>query len=299
VRPIDVIWGAHDGISQDHRKGLCGREARGHNVAEAACEDAAVKDRFVEIPTTAGRMETFVTHPEQDGPFPPVVLYMDVWGVREELYDLARRVGTVGYYCMVPDWYYRQGKIRSTFINDKGERISLNRLSKEDQDKVLAPAHKLADSMVVEDSGAILKFLPSSGEPVKPEAVGSIGYCMGGRHVIQVAAAYPDRFKASASLHGTTLISERPDSPHLGVAKLSGELYCGFAEFDHYAPLPMIEQLGELLKPCLVKYTHAIHKGAEHGYALPDRDIFHKQAAERDWELIFAMFHRQIPPYRR
>ena len=68
-----------------------------------------MKERFVEIPTAAGRMETFVTHPEQDGPFPPVILYMDVWGMREELYDLARRVATVGYYCVVPDWYYRQG----------------------------------------------------------------------------------------------------------------------------------------------------------------------------------------------
>jgi carboxymethylenebutenolidase len=258
-----------------------------------------VKERFVEIPTADGRMETFVTHPEQGGPFPPVILYMDVWGVREELYDLARRIATVGYYAMVPDWYYRQGKIQSTFVNDKGERISLDRLSKEEQDKVLAPALKLADAMVVADSGAVLKFLKKGGEPVKPDAVGSIGYCMGGRHVMQVAVAYPENFKASASLHGTTLISDRPDSPHLGVSKLRGELYCGFAEFDHYAPLPMIEQLRTLLKPCQVKYTQEIHKGARHGYALPDRDIFDKKAAERDWELIFAMFHRQIPPYTR
>ena len=266
---------------------------------DSAREDAIVKDRIVEIPTADGRMETFVTHPEQDGPFPAVVLYMDIWGVREELYDLARRVATVGYYGMVPDWYYRQGKIRSTYTNDKGERISLSRLSKEDQDKVLAPARKLADQMVVEDLGAILKFLDGGSEPVKPgSAVGSIGYCMGGRHVMQAGVAYPDRFKAMASLHGTTLISDAPDSPHLGVAKLRGELYCGFAEFDHYAPLPMIEQLGALLKPCAVKYVQAIHKGAEHGYSLPDRDIFDKTAAERDWELIFAMFHRQIPPYR-
>ena len=140
-------------------------------------------------------METFVTHPEQDGPFPPVILYMDVWGVREELYDLARRIGTVGYYAMVPDCYYRQGKIRSTFINDKGERISLARLSKEDQAKVLEPASKLADSMVVADSGAILKFLRNGGEPVKPGGVGSVGYCMGGRHVMQVAVAYPEHSK--------------------------------------------------------------------------------------------------------
>jgi carboxymethylenebutenolidase len=255
-----------------------------------------VKERFVEIATSDGRMETFVTHPEQGCPFFPVILYMDVWGVREELYDLARRVATVGYYGMVPDFYYRQGKIRSTFINDKGERISLARLSKEDQAKVLEPASKLADSMVVEDTGAILKFLRDGGDPVKPQAVGGIGYCMGGRQVMQAAVRYPE-FRATASLHGTTLISDRPDSPHLGVDKLCGELYCGFAEFDHYAPLPMIEELGALLAPCGVKYTREIHKGAEHGYALPDRDIFDKRAAERDWELIFAMFHRQIPPY--
>ena len=92
---------------------------------------------------------------------------------------------------------------------------------------MLAPALKLADSMVVEDGGAILRFLEGGGEPAKPGAVGSIGYCMGGRHVMQVAIAYPARFRASACLHGTTLVSERPDSPHLGVARLRGELYCG------------------------------------------------------------------------
>src|SRR3954462_1350725 len=99
-----------------------------------------MKERVVEIDTADGRMETFVTHPEQNGPFPPVVLYMDVWGIREELYDLARRIGTVGYYVAVPDFYYRQGRVRSTFVNEKGERISLANLSKEDQAGVLEPA---------------------------------------------------------------------------------------------------------------------------------------------------------------
>ena len=113
-------------------------------------------------------METFITHPQQDGPFPPVIFYMDVWGVREELYDLARRVGDRrllrnGARLLLPPGQ----KGRSTFVNDKGERISLNRLSKEDQDKVLVPARKLTDAMVVEDSGAILRFLHGGGEPVK------------------------------------------------------------------------------------------------------------------------------------
>lgn len=28
-----------------------------------------------------------------------------------------------------------------------------------------------------------------------------------------------------------------------------------------------------------------------------DVDLHHKQAANRDWEAVFAMFHRQIPVY--
>jgi carboxymethylenebutenolidase len=35
-----------------------------------------------------------------------------------------------------------------------------------------------------------------------------------------------------------------------------------------------------------------VHPGADHGYPLPDRDVFDKRAANRDWEIIFAMFRR-------
>src|SRR4029077_8905061 len=38
---------------------------------------------------------------EQGGPFAPVVVYMDVWGLREELYDIARKVAVVGYYVVL------------------------------------------------------------------------------------------------------------------------------------------------------------------------------------------------------
>jgi carboxymethylenebutenolidase len=58
-----------------------------------------------------------------------------------------------------------------------------------------------------------------------------------------------------------------------------------------------VKELEELLRPCEVAYRHAIHPGAVHGYALPHRDILDPRAAARDWELIFAMFHRPIPPY--
>ena len=117
---------------------------------------------------------------------------------------------------------------------------------------------------------------------------------MGGRHVLQAAARYPSRFKATACLHGTTIISDKPDSPHRFVKDMRGEVYCGFAESDQYAPLPMVAEWNELMKLSDAKYRYEIHSGAEHGYALPDRDLYHKAAAERDWELIFPMYRRQL-----
>src|SRR5438309_2108028 len=98
-----------------------------------------MEERFVEIATPSGRMETFVTHPEQDGPFPPVIIYMDIWGVREELFEIARRVGTVGYYCLVPDLYYRQGKVRHEFRDAQNRMISLHALDEERRQRVIAP----------------------------------------------------------------------------------------------------------------------------------------------------------------
>jgi len=111
-------------------------------------------------------------------------------------------------------------------------------------------------------------------------------------------AISPEHVRASASLHGTSLISDAPDSPHRLVKEFRGELYCGFAETDPYAPLSMVKELEALLRPCPVDYRYEIHEGAQHGYALPNRDIFDPRGAARDWEQIFAMFHRQIPAYR-
>jgi carboxymethylenebutenolidase len=250
-------------------------------------------EKLVEIATPDGVMETFVTHPEQDGPFAAVVLYMDVWGIREELHDIARRIATVGYLCAVPDFYYRQGRVRHEFRDQNNRMISLHGLPEADRQRVTAPLTRLSDTMVVADTAALLSFL-DAGEPVNHGPMGSVGYCMGGRHVMSVAAAFPDRFRASAGLHPTSLISDRPDSPHRLADRLRGEFYCGFAETDAYAPLSMIEELSGILSRCPVTFHREIHKGAVHGYALPDRDIHDKAAANRDWELIFAMYRRQL-----
>ncbi len=249
-------------------------------------------ENHIDIPTADGRMDSFVVHPEEGGPFPAVVIFMDIWGLREELFDIARKVAAVGYHCTVPNFWYRRGKVRFEYRNDKGQMRSLLDLPQNVQDELHANMTLVTDAMAMADVREVLGFLGS--QPVRGPK-GSIGYCLGGRLGLCAAGLYPDEFRATASLHGTRLVSDNPESPHRLADKMRGEIYCGFAEHDAWAPPSTIDTLSKLFAGrSEVKYRDIVHAGTEHGYALPDRDIFHKAAANRDWEHIFAMFRRQL-----
>jgi len=245
------------------------------------------------IETPAGPIDAFVTHPESGGPFPAVVILMDIWGLREELYDIARKVAVVGYYCIVPNFYYRQGRVRFEFRDAQGRMKSFEQIPDEAQKQMRAQMALLTDDMAMADVGAVLGFLGT--QPVKPGPKGTVGYCLGGRYALQAAAHFPDEFQANASLHGTRLVSESPLSAHKWADRCRGEIYCGFAEHDDLAPIATRRTLEETFgRVPRVLYRNVLHPGVIHGYALPDRDIYDKQAANRDWEDIFAMFRRVL-----
>src|SRR3954451_8876245 len=82
-------------------------------------------EKYIDIPTADGRMDSFVVHPEEGGLFPAVVVLMDIWGLREELFDIARRVASVGYHVTLPNFWYRRGKVRFEYRDDNGRMRSL------------------------------------------------------------------------------------------------------------------------------------------------------------------------------
>src|SRR5262245_14494952 len=254
-----------------------------------------MKEIAAQIKTAQGQMGAFITHPEESGPFPAVIIYMDIWGVREALLDVARLVGTIGYYCIVPDWYYREGGTNMVYGSDTDE-VSVLRGRELSHDEKLARGSSLSNAMVVDDTGAVLKFI-QAGEPVWSGGIGTIGYCMGGRHVMCAAGSFSNEISASACLHGTDLISDSKDSPHLLAGNFRGELYCGFGQKDPYTPPTLVDELNQLLRPLPVRYSYNVHKGADHGYALPDWPDYLRKAVGRYWEAIFAMFYWCIPPY--
>ena len=74
-------------------------------------EDAMIENQVL-VPTKYGVQPCFAACPDAPGQFPAVIIYMDAPGTREELRDHARHVAKHGYFCLLPDLYYRLGSIR-------------------------------------------------------------------------------------------------------------------------------------------------------------------------------------------
>jgi carboxymethylenebutenolidase len=252
-----------------------------------------MRETTLEIETADGTMKTFMVHPSEGGPFAPVVLFMDVWGIREQLFDIARHIATVGYAVALPNLYYREGEVFFDYRQLDGRTTSLKDLPEDEQQKIQEFRLHLSDAMAVADTGALMSRLGRE-DVIRPGPAGSIGYCMGGRHVLRVAAAYPDLFQATASLHPTRLVVEGPNSPHRDACRVRGEYYSGFGGEDHYTPPEVIAGVRAGFNGQPATYFDTLHDGVPHGYAIPDRDVYDKHAAFRDWEQVFAMYDRVL-----
>ncbi|GAA4336526.1 dienelactone hydrolase family protein [Pigmentiphaga soli] len=238
----------------------------------------------VHVRTPDGLMETFIATPGGPGPFPVVVMYQNVGGMSPVLLHLARRVAAEGYYCALPDLYYRLGKIVIDPENKTPRVTALRKLVLD----------SLSDPEVMDDTAALLRHIGSDPAARRGPA-GSVGFCMGGRFVVQAGAAFPEVFVANGSLFGTRMMTDAPDSPHKLLERLRGEVYFGFAEHDYALPLPQAQAFIALAeKQCAARWEADIHAGAHHGFSFPGRPVYQKAAAERSWERIFSMFQRQL-----
>lgn len=61
-----------------------------------------MKEFSLRIPTSDGAMPVFAAMPQDVALAPGVLIYMDVFGPREELDDIARRFASAGYLAVVP-----------------------------------------------------------------------------------------------------------------------------------------------------------------------------------------------------
>jgi carboxymethylenebutenolidase len=243
-------------------------------------------ERQVQIDTGDGRMNTFICHPERSGPHPGIVFFMDAPGIREELRDMARRLATVGYYVLLPNLYYRSN------VEELGAYIG--EVHAATRARALALMDTINIPMVMQDVDALMA-VAGNDDAASKGPMGCVGYCMSGRYAINAAVRHPARVRAAASIYGTVLVTDQPDSPHLAMQRTDARLYFGCAETDSYAPKEMIDKLISELGNQGGNAEVEIYPGTSHGFAFPQRPAYHKPSAERHWERLFQLFGDALP----
>jgi len=242
------------------------------------------------VPTPDGDCPVTLHLPDEGtGPWPAVILYPDAGGVRETMRAMADRLAAAGagYAVVLPDVYHRTPGWApfdmATAFSDPDERARL-----------MGMVRGVTAAMYRSDLDALLEFLSTAGE-VAGDAVGTTGYCMGGRASLVVAAHRPDRIAATASFHGGGLASEEdPDSPHRRAGDIRSTVYVAGATDDGSFDDAARDRLEKALTEAGVTHTIETYPAA-HGFAVPDTPAHDEAAAERHWAALESLFAEVLP----
>jgi carboxymethylenebutenolidase len=209
-----------------------------------------------------------------------VILYMDAFGLRPALDDMAERLSGQGYAVLVPDLFYRHAPYGPL---DAKTAFSDERTANQIRSMIGATTQGMTQS----DTSAFLDALAGQGVS---GPIGTVGYCMGGARALNAAAAYPDRIKAAASFHGGNLAGEASDSPHRQVRSIKGRVYIGTAGVDKSFPPEQSAKLAEALRTAEIDHIIENYVGMAHGWAVPDHGVYDEKGAERHFVRVTTLF---------
>ena len=244
----------------------------------------------VDIPTPDGTADGYALYPSEEGRYPAVLFYMDAIGVRPALIDLAKGVAEQGYYVLLPNLFYRNGKAP---VLDS-QRMLSGEGGDEIRDQMMKILGAITTDMIQRDATAYVNFIEQAPR-ARHDKIATTGYCMGGGWALRTAAWFPEKVAAAASFHGGRLATDEPDSPHLLAPKIKAELYLGHAINDHSCPQEQVDRLEEALNKAGVKHQTEMYDAA-HGWTMPDLPWASNkpEEAKKAWQRLYELLDRTL-----
>jgi carboxymethylenebutenolidase len=247
--------------------------------------DPAVIEKRFEIATVDGVTDAILYTPGER-PYPGLLFYTDIFGIRPANQGMAQRMAEQGYAVLMPNVFYRYGKPPFADASFKwGEPDSM---------KIIGGLFaSLTGAMMEKDAPVYVEALLNRPE-ISDGKIGVVGYCFTGAMALRTAAVCANQVVAAASFHGGHLVTDAPDSPHSRIPKVEGELYFGHAVEDPLMPPDAIERLNDTLKAWDGRFESEVYDGARHGWTVPGRDIYNPTQAERHYQKLFDLLKRNL-----
>jgi carboxymethylenebutenolidase len=257
-------------------------------VASApALAQSNVVEKDVTVKTADGSCDAVLFHPAAGGSWPAVLIWPDIMGLRPAFRDMGRRLAGQGYVVLVPNPFYRSAK--APVIGD-GANFS----DPDTRAKLTGYRNAMTNDGIDSDAKAYLAFLDAHERTNKSKKAGVQGYCMGGALSFRTAAALPDRIAAVGSFHGGNgLVTDKPDSPHLLIAKTNASYLVCQAQNDDKTNPKMKDDLKAAFMAANKKATVDVY-AADHGWCVKGSAVYNDSEAERAWGNLTTLYKTQL-----
>ena len=240
------------------------------------------------VQASDGEMGIHVVRPDGDGPFPVIVFFHHGPGLDDGSKQAMQLLADAGHYVVSHDRYHREGPWFSLTPAMRSDPDEMKRF----RGVLTGTTEEMVDRDLVALLGHVAGDPAAAGDPL-----GCIGYCVGARSVVCSMAAHPNRFAAGVGLHPSFCTTGASDSPHLGVAAITGSLYVAFGADDKMQSpadnVPFIDAVNAMPD---VRGEAEVLDGADHGFSVPGSPAYHGVAAAHAYEKALALFARTLSP---
>ncbi len=237
------------------------------DLAPSQESTGAASDAATEPTTPRGYLSV-----PSSGSGPGVLVVQEWWGLDSGIKEMADRLAAEGFVALAPDLF-------------RGELAGHTEMDK---------AGELMNSMPFDraaaDMSAAVDFLIADGA-VTSDAIGVVGFCMGGMLSFYIAANRPDSVRALVPFYGFPSGDGQPD-----YAQITAAIQGHMADHDDFFPPEGARELEGRLQALGLDATLTVHPGSGHAFMAPhnalgtqDNDLY-----QQIWPQVVAFLHTHL-----
>lgn len=259
--------------------------------------ERSIVPEYVRYPSGTRDVRGYLARPMGDDPRPALIVIHEWTGLIPYVEDVARRLAREGYLALAPD-LYSGDPVRDALLHDDLEdATALGRAEDVEEALEAFPPERRAGirrahewrqgrpgTTYVPDLQATLDYLQRRPD-VTPTAVGTIGFCMGGRLAGTLATTGAD-LAAAVVFYG-------PIPPLDGVPRVRCPVQGHYGSEDP-SVTSRVPELDAAMKAAAKDFSYFIYEGAPHAFHNDTRPSYTPAAAQVSWGRALEFLGRHV-----
>lgn len=240
---------------------------------------------YVDMDIDGRPMRTFVAAPADEGSYPGIAFYSDIFQLTDSTLRWVSRLASYGFVVAAPEIYYR--------IEEPGTVLEFDDVGK---DRGQADVQALSAAEFDVDIAHLLAWLRKEAR-VSDAPLGAAGHCTGGH--LAFRAAFDPAVAATACWYPTGLadgvLGADADAGSLPrAAEIPGELLMIFGGADPHTPAAARDVVRDALDEAGTRYEWILVEGAEHAFGRDVGPRWDPSATDEAMAATVAFFRRTL-----